>query len=270
MYKITPEMLRDIAGASVDHDIVNGMVQHLPEILDDYNIDTKLRIAHFLAQLAHESDHFRTFEEYASGDAYEGRRDLGNVKRGDGRRYKGRGPIQLTGRHNYKKYGKILGIDLENNPHLAATPRVGLLLAAEFWTKNGLNALADADNAKQITRRINGGYNGLEDRLVKIKRAKRVLQGADWVQRKPDVHSRPDPEPLHIPEATEVEVANQPVETGPVTVDSTIPIFAQNPNPVSYEPPAVINAVPYDSDHEPGDDASRFVQQELGFDHDKN
>jgi putative chitinase len=253
MYRITPEILREIAGASVNRNIVEGMVEHLPEILDDYNINTKLRISHFLAQLAHESDHFRTFEEYASGDAYEGRRDLGNVKRGDGRRYKGRGPIQLTGRFNYRKYGKILGVDLENNPHLASSPKVGLQIAAEYWTRNGLNALADADNGKQITRRINGGYNGLDDRMKKIRRAKRVMQTADWVQRKPEITERPDPKPLHIEEVEEDRTPQV------VTVDSTIPIFAQEP----------FNAIPMSLQSESNDD-SNLTQQQLDFNNDQN
>ena len=179
-FNITAEMLRKIAGSHGDNEVINGLVQHLPEVMDKYNIDTLNRAAHFLGQLAHESDHFNTFEEYASGAAYEGRRDLGNVKRGDGHRYKGRGPIQITGRFNYRKYGNILGVDLEHDPELAASSRVGTMIAGEYWHQNDLNHLADKDNGKQITRKINGGYNGLEDRLAKIARAKRVLSGVDF------------------------------------------------------------------------------------------
>ena len=100
--------------------------------LETYSIKTQLRFCHFLAQLAHESGNFRYMEEIASGAAYEGRKDLGNVNKGDGVRYKGRGPIQLTGRANYRKYGQELGIDFENNPTIVALPSVGMLVACKY------------------------------------------------------------------------------------------------------------------------------------------
>lgn len=141
--------------------------------LRTYNIlDNSLRFVHFLAQLAHESGNFRYMEEIASGAAYEGRKDLGNIQVGDGKRFKGRGPIQLTGRSNYRKYGQKLGIDFEKNPEIVAIPSVGFLVACEFWSANGLNNLADKDDLLTITRRINGGTNGLADRnahLAKLK-----------------------------------------------------------------------------------------------------
>ncbi|EOR08300.1 glycoside hydrolase family 19 protein [Acinetobacter tandoii] len=132
----------------------------------------ELRFAHFIAQLAHESGNFKYMQEIASGAAYEGRKDLGNVMAGDGVRFKGRGPIQLTGRANYKKYGQALGIDFESHPELVATPSIGLLVACKFWTSNALNELADKDDVLSITKKINGGTNGLNDRkanLTKIK-----------------------------------------------------------------------------------------------------
>ena len=135
-------------------------------------LDNSLRLIHFLAQLAHESGNFRYMEEIASGAAYEGRKDLGNVNKGDGVRYKGRGPIQLTGRANYRKYGQQLGIDFENNPEIVAIPSVGLLVACKFWFDNGLNALADQDDLRAITRRINGGLNGFDDRKNKLSMIK--------------------------------------------------------------------------------------------------
>ena len=131
------------------------------------------RLAHFMAQLCHESGSFRYMEEIASGEAYEGRADLGNTSPGDGKRFKGRGPIQLTGRRNYRYYGRRIGIDLERHPEIAAVPSIGLHTALEYWAVMELNDLADADDLVAITRRINGGTNGLEDRkrhLTKIKR----------------------------------------------------------------------------------------------------
>lgn len=135
-------------------------------------LDTPLRLAHFMAQLAHESGGFRYMEEIASGAAYEGRRDLGNDQPGDGKRYKGRGPIQLTGRANYRLFGRELGIDFEEHPEIVALPSVGLLAACHFWKLRGLNELADADDVEAITKRINGGTNGLADRKAYLAKAK--------------------------------------------------------------------------------------------------
>lgn len=131
-------------------------------------INTPARAAAFVAQLAHESCAFRYCKEiWGPTDVqrrYEGRADLGNTQKGDGYRYWGRGWIQLTGRHNYRKFGVILGLDLEGNPDLAARADVAARLAAAYWAERGLNALADQGNFREITHRINGGYNGLADR----------------------------------------------------------------------------------------------------------
>ncbi|HEX8703393.1 MAG TPA: LysM peptidoglycan-binding domain-containing protein [Myxococcaceae bacterium] len=148
---------------------------HLNKAMQEAKINTPKRQAAFVAQLAHESAEFRYFEELASGKAYEGRRDLGNIHPGDGVRYKGRGPIQLTGRSNYRAAGKALGIDLEGNPKRAADVDVGFRTAAWFWNSRNLNTYADAGNFREVTRRINGGYNGLADREAYYRRALNVL-----------------------------------------------------------------------------------------------
>lgn len=138
-------------------------------------LDTPLRLAHFMGQCAHESGGFRYMEEIASGAAYEGRKDLGNIVAGDGRRFKGRGPIQLTGRANYRTYGRAIGIDLESHPEIVAHPSLGLLVGCKYWADHGLNALADADDLMRITRKINGGTNGLSDRRVLTAKAKELI-----------------------------------------------------------------------------------------------
>ncbi len=141
-----------------------------------YRITNSRRMAHFIAQLAHESAAFRYAEELASGDAYEGRSDLGNTQPGDGRRFKGRGLIQLTGRANYTAYSLATGIDYVARPQLITSdPFAAVDVACWFWNARRLNALADADDVKAITRRINGGYNGLDDRIDYLTRAKAVL-----------------------------------------------------------------------------------------------
>jgi putative chitinase len=137
--------------------------------------DTGLRLAHFMAQLAHESGGFRYMEEIASGQAYEGRTDLGNTQPGDGKLFKGRGPIQLTGRANYRTYGRALGLDFESNPAMVAIPSVGLLVACKYWDQQKLNALADADDVVAITKRINGGTNGLAERRALLAKAKELI-----------------------------------------------------------------------------------------------
>lgn len=155
----------------------------LNAIMPMYGIDSAPRIAAFLAQIAHESGQLKFWEEIwgptAAQKRYEPPSDLakrlGNTKPGDGKRYKGRGPIQLTGRANYRKYGGLLGYDLENNPDLAATVQVGLQVAGLYWQSNGLNELADVQDFLTITKRINGGTNGLADREKFYAVAKRVL-----------------------------------------------------------------------------------------------
>jgi len=144
---------------------------------------TALRTAAFVAQLAHESGEFRWMEEIWGPTPaqlrYEPPNDLakrlGNTEPGDGKRFKGRGPIQITGRFNYAKYGKLLGRDLVAEPALAAAPEVAFATAGLFWQSNGLNELADAEDFVKITRRINGGTNGLADRQMYYARAKAVL-----------------------------------------------------------------------------------------------
>lgn len=138
-------------------------------------LDTGLRLAHFMGQCAHESGGFRYMEEIASGAAYEGRADLGNTQPGDGKRYKGRGPIQLTGRANYRAFGREVGIDFEAHPEMVAFPSVGLMAAVRYWNSRNLNALADADDLDGITRKINGGTNGLADREVQTAKAKGLV-----------------------------------------------------------------------------------------------
>jgi predicted chitinase len=153
------------------------MLPHLNNAMQEAGINTPRRQAAFLAQLAHESGEFRYMEEIASGAAYEGRTDLGNTQPGDGVRFKGRGPIQLTGRSNYRAAGEALGIDLVNNPTRAADPDVGFRTAAWFWNSRNLNSHADAGNFDAITYRVNGGYNGKASRDAYYARALQVLGG---------------------------------------------------------------------------------------------
>jgi putative chitinase len=147
--------------------------------LAQYKIDSPLRRAAFLAQLAHESGELKYMEEIASGEAYEGRASLGNNQPGDGKRYKGRGPIQLTGRNNYRKAGQALGMELEDHPERVADPEIGCRVAGWFWETRKLNDLADKGDFKEITRKVNGGFRGLEKREAYYKVAKKALGAED-------------------------------------------------------------------------------------------
>jgi len=154
---------------------VDAFFGPLTAAMAEFGINTPARQASFLAQIAHESGQLQYLRELASGDAYEGRRDLGNVSPGDGRRYKGRGLIQVTGRSNYVSCGAALGLDLLASPELLEQPVNACRSAAWFWRSHGLNELADAGDQVKVTRRINGGTNGLAERLAYFAVAKRVL-----------------------------------------------------------------------------------------------
>jgi predicted chitinase len=121
-------------------------------------------LAAFMGQSAHESDGFKTAEEYASGDAYEGRKDFGNIYRGDGRKYKGRGFIQITGRDNYTAAGKALGLDLVNHPELAEKPVNAAKVTWWYWKNKVRPNIGNFDNTKAITKKIQGGSGGLQSR----------------------------------------------------------------------------------------------------------
>lgn len=147
----------------------------LIQALEEFAIDSAPRTAAFLAQLAHESGQLRFMEEIWGPTPAQQRYEpvttlattLGNTEIGDGKRFKGRGPIQITGRANYRRYGALLHVDLETDPPLAARPALAFRIAGLFWNRNGLNGLADevsAEAFKTITKRINGGLNGLADR----------------------------------------------------------------------------------------------------------
>jgi len=169
-------MLTDSALQQIMPTLQQGKRQlYLPfinKIMDIYEINTTLRASAFLAQIAHESGELKFMEEIWGPTAAQRRyeppgqkaAELGNTQPGDGKLYKGRGAIQITGRANYKKYGDLLGFDLEGNPDLVATPQFAFSTAGLYWQERGLNELADIQDFITITRRINGGTTGLEER----------------------------------------------------------------------------------------------------------
>lgn len=161
---MTPELLREALPYATDERI-RAFCEPLANAMREYGIDTPKRQAAFLAQIAHESGSLRYTRELADGRAYEGRADLGNAYPGDGPRYKGRGLLQITGRANYAKCGEALGLDLIAHPELLEAPVGACRSAGWFWATRKLNAYADADSFGMLTRQINGGYTGLDDRI---------------------------------------------------------------------------------------------------------
>jgi len=178
-----------------------GVMDQIPSVIDTFQINTPLRLAHFLAQCAHESNNFKAtienlnysakslravFGKYFPDDeiskAYEYKAEkianivyanrMGNDDKGDGWKYKGRGYIQLTGKNNYAAFDKVVPEDVLANPDLVAT-KYPLLSAAWFWDSKNLNTLADNGKSDavvtQMTKKVNGGTVGLDDRLAKFK-----------------------------------------------------------------------------------------------------
>ena len=174
---MTPVQLSKATGARIDR-----ATEWLPVIeaaMLEFGINTQQRQAMFLAQIGHESGGMHYTVEIwgntAAQISYEGRKNLGNTQVGDGFKYRGRGLIQTTGRYNYEATAKALGIDCVNNPDLLAEPENAARSAAWWWQSHNLNKYADADDCRGCTKVINGGYNGLEQRLALYEAAKSVL-----------------------------------------------------------------------------------------------
>jgi putative chitinase len=171
----------------------------MEEYFPKYNINTKERIASFLSQVGEESGGLYYTEEIASGSTYEGRSDLGNTQTGDGVRFKGRGLLETTGRNNYQNFKNKFGVDVISNPSLlggknalVSTPeqlKNSLMSALYYWDTHNLNSLADnlnismpatntanLDTITKITKIINGGLNGLQDRLNRFENGRSYIK----------------------------------------------------------------------------------------------
>lgn len=163
-----------IPGASIKNH--NLFYEPIIRGMEQYQINTPQRIAMFLANICHESGSFRYVREIASGEAYEGRKDLGNVQPGDGKRFKGRGLIQITGRTNYAAISKAFGVDFVAKPDLLETPEWAAKSACWWWFNRGLNKVADTGDFLKVVKMINGGTNGLQDREKHYARINQVLR----------------------------------------------------------------------------------------------
>ena len=175
---MTPNQLAQCTGARIDR--AQTFQPFIDAAMEEFDIDTPQRQASFLAQIGHESGSLHWLVEIwgptIAQSHYEGRADLGNVQDGDGYKYRGRGLLQTTGRANYQQTGDALGVDLVSEPELLGTPELAARSAAWFWKRHGLNELADAGDQTMVTRRVNGGVNGLAERLALYNTAIEVLQ----------------------------------------------------------------------------------------------
>jgi putative chitinase len=170
-YVLTPEVLQKCF-RNASKQAVLRYVGELNLRLQQFPVNTPQRLCMFLAQLGHESGELLYCEEIASGSAYEGRLDLGNTQPGDGRKYKGRGLIQLTGKKNYTLAGLAMDLPLLENPELLLTPANAVLVSFWFFENNNLWSICDSGDFKKLTRRINGGLNGYEHRLQLLKQCR--------------------------------------------------------------------------------------------------
>lgn len=252
---VTTDDLRRLCPKAKE-EIIAPLVVAMSAVLPAYGITTALRFDHFIAQAAHETMGFQTLNELGGSVYFEkmygpqtavGRR-LGNTQPGDGARYHGRGIFQLTGRANYAGLGKKLGLDLVGHPEWAADPATSLRIACEYWVGRKLNALADGDDVVGITRKINGGTNGLAQRKAFLAKAKTI-----WTPRfvaagmvEVPATPAPTPEPVAIPEpdpAEPVIVATPPAEIPkPTALPTTVDPPA--PDPVMENLPAIATDAP--------------------------
>lgn len=160
------------------HSIQICQLKDLNDCLHRFQINTPARMRHFLSQTAHESGGLQWLQEIASGADYEGRDDLGNIYPGDGPKYKGAGVIQLTGRANYQAFSDFIhDPDVMNGVSYVSTT-YPFSSAGFWWHNNGMNALCDRGaSVEQVTRRVNGGINGLDDREAYYQKACEVIPG---------------------------------------------------------------------------------------------
>lgn len=178
---MTPSLIAECTGATPERAAM--FAGFLTAAMDEFDIDTPVQQAAFLAQVGHESGGLHYTTEIWGPTAEQRRYEppcvkavqLGNTHPGDGRRYRGHGLIQITGRMNHARMGHALGVDLERTPELLAWPKLAARSAACFWHSHGLNEEADAGDFVRLTRRINGGTNGLADRQRLWAHAKAAL-----------------------------------------------------------------------------------------------
>jgi putative chitinase len=172
----SPVVRKDQCEAIFERAITDHQFQSLDRCLKRFDITTIPRVRHFLAQIAHESGGLRWMVELASGAAYEGRQDLGNVFPGDGPRFKGVDALQMTGRANYQAFANFIGDQRVMEGWQYVSKNYLFLPSGFWWHNNNMNALIDRGaTVRQVTRRVNGGYNGLADRERYYQRALRFI-----------------------------------------------------------------------------------------------
>lgn len=219
--RITEATLKYIAPRA-NSTLVKNSVGYMNHYLQMYGMTQKLVIQHALAQWAHETDGFRTFVEYGNEDyfkAYDGR--MGNVNPGDGAKYRGRGMTMITGYDNYKRLSNEVAVDFVDYPHQLSAPIYAVQAACFFWNRYNISQWALKDDILKVTKIINGGYNGLQDRKNYLKLAKEIVTEDLTLYEEPqsektdlgqDLPSStpPTPSPSPTPTHTVIKPASQP------------------------------------------------------------
>lgn len=162
-------------------DAMPGVLEALEEVCAvEAQLNAPRRLAYFVAQGAIETDRYKTLREYGSEERfmrlYEGRKDLGNIRPGDGARYCGRGLLMTTGRFNYRKLQQVTGLPVLASPELLEEPKNGALAAAQYWTWRECNTYCDKGQFTQLTKVINGGYTHLNARRAELARIWQFLR----------------------------------------------------------------------------------------------
>ncbi len=188
-HELTYDEIKKIMPSAKDENIKKYLFS-LNQAMALFDINTPKRQAAFLAQIAVESGSLKYDTELASGEAYEGRVNLGNINPGDGPRYKGRGLLQLTGRTNYTKMTQKLAnlgfnVDLINEPELATRPDISAIIAGQYFKDRNINKYSDDGNITKVSKLVNGGTNGLDRRIKTYDIALKVLTGTQSVVEKP-------------------------------------------------------------------------------------
>ena len=202
---ITPIQLKELTGIQ-DITLLTDFTNGINDSISKFQINTTLRMQHFLAQVFHESSNLQLLQENLNYSAngllgvfhkyfltedvakqyerqpdkianhvYANRMGNGDEASGDGSKYKGRGAIQLTGKDNYELLSKATGVDFLTHPEFLEEPKYAILSAAWFWSRNGFNELADKNDIETITKKINGGLLGLDDRKAKFEKIKTII-----------------------------------------------------------------------------------------------
>jgi len=237
---ITAELLRTIGPVkkkgSAKESLMVALAEAMNKYFPIYGITTRLRICHFLAQCCQETDQWNTLEEYGGPSywaKYEDRESLGNNQKGDGVKFHGRGPIQITGRWNYTDFKRLTGIDVLSNPDILLDPDQGTRAACAFWVSKNINVYADKDDVAQVTKLVNGGKTGLKERMEFLERAKKFITEGLTVTKADPSFPLPGRKPTSsVPPDAPMTPSQPPIRSTPAPTTTAQPVAPKKGPPV--------------------------------------